>query len=164
MTEDNLPKELPELPLLTYDEISSIEQECSEKQYVAFELIKTGAEAERDLCLETLKKAGYEAKKMTKEKLPRELPVMEPGSQLNADQLLYDALWEENEKLKAELARVRQETMKETALEIGLLLLNAIAYQMLANKEAGLLLADQLKDVIRICQKKAGISGEVLDG
>ena len=55
---------------------------------------------------------------MNEEKLPKELPLVASKYwdafdlrklQRDADQLLYDVLWAENEGLKAELAKVRQE-------------------------------------------------------
>ena len=55
---------------------------------------------------------------MNEEKLPKELPLVASKYwdafdlrklQRDADQLLYDVLWADNEGLKAELAKVRQE-------------------------------------------------------
>jgi len=92
---------------------------------------------------------------MTEEKLPRELPVVEPrevidsirawemdkswdwdeetilGIQRNADQLLYDALWKENERLNEALTLSLAETAK-WAYKAGVLM----AAQMVEHRDS----------------------------
>src|SRR3990167_1542879 len=60
--------------------------------------------------------AGYDPKKFNK-KLPKELPVVLQSRKMQyaADRLLYTALWKENERLKAELVKVREEKENKEA-------------------------------------------------
>ena len=97
---------------------------------------------------------------MTEEKLPRELPVVEPrevidsirawemdkswdwdeetilGIQRNADQLLYDALWKENERLNEALTLSLAETAK-WAYEGGVLMAAEMVEHRVSTKQGG---------------------------